>query len=256
MPQDVITVEVDDTVAVVTLNRPDSLNSSNADLHARLATIWGEVAAIDGLRAAVLTGAGPAFSAGGDFGFLDRMVRDRQLREDVMAEAAEIVRAVIDFPLPLIAAVNGPAVGLGASLAGFADLVVMAENAVLADPHVSLGLVAGDGSVMTWPMHMGLQRAKEWILLGGKMSAEEALRLGLANRVVPSGEALPQAVELAKRIAAMPPQSVRRTLHALDKPLRDLIDRNLTDVLADETQSFDEPEFQGNLERLVSRSHR
>lgn len=254
MPQDVITVEVDDTIAVVTLNRPDSLNSSNADLHARLATIWDEVAAIEGVRAVVLTGAGPAFSAGGDFGFLDRMVKDPELRDEVMAEAAVIVRAIVDFPLPLIAAVNGAAVGLGASLAGFADLVVIAEDAFFADPHVSLGLVAGDGSVMTWPQHIGLQRAKEWILLGGRMSAEEALRVGLANRVAPSGEALEQALELARRVAAMPPQSVRDTLRALDKPLRDRLDGDLAAVLGAETRSFDEPEFQANLNRLIGRS--
>jgi enoyl-CoA hydratase len=254
MSQDVITVEVDGTIAIVTLNRPDALNSSNPALHARLATIWNDVAAIDGLRVAVLTGAGQAFSAGGDFALLDRMVKDLQLRGAVMAEAAAIVRAVVDFPLPLIAAVNGPAVGLGASLAGFADLVVMAEDAFFADPHVSLGLVAGDGSVMTWPQHMGLQRAKEWILLGGRMPAQEALRVGLANRVVPSGETLEHALDLARRVAAMPPQSVRGTLRALDKPLRDRLDGDLAAVLGAESRSFDEPEFQANLARLTTRT--
>ncbi|SKB06134.1 enoyl-CoA hydratase/isomerase family protein [Aeromicrobium choanae] len=254
MSHDVITVEVDDTVAVITLNRPDDLNASNAALHGRLATIWDEVAALDGIRAVVLTGAGPAFSAGGDFGLLDQMVQDPQLRSDVMDEAAVIARAVVDFPLPLIAAVNGPAVGLGASLAGFADLVVMDEKSFLADPHVSLGLVAGDGSVLSWPLHIGLQRAKEWILLGGRISAQEALRIGLANRVAPAGQALKEALELARRVAALPPQSVRGTLDALDRPLRDRMASDLDPILDSEKQSFDEPEFQANLARLSAAS--
>jgi enoyl-CoA hydratase len=254
MPHDVITVEVDDQVAILTLNRPDSLNATNEELHGRLGTIWAEVAAIDGLRAAVLTGAGEAFSAGGDLNLLRRMVEDPALRQRIMAEAAGIVRAIVDFPLPLIAAVNGPAVGLGCSLAGLSDLVVMESDAFLADPHVALGLVAGDGSVLTWPRHIGLQRAKEWILLGGRISAEEAQRIGLANRVVPAGEALTEGLRLARRVAALPPQSVRGTLAALDKPLRDRLDGDLPVVLAAESASFDEPAFQANLRAMAQRS--
>lgn len=254
MSSDVITIEVDDDVAILTLNRPESLNATNEELHGRLATIWAEVAAADSLRAAVLTGAGDAFSAGGDLNLLQRMVEDPALRQRIMAEAADIVRAIVAFPLPLIAAVNGPAVGLGCSLAGLSDLVVMESDAFFADPHVALGLVAGDGSVLTWPSHIGLQRAKEWILLGGRISADEAQRIGLANRVVPPGEALTEGLRLARRVAALPPQSVRGTLAALDKPLRDRLDDDLTAVLAAEAASFDEPAFQANLRAMAERT--
>lgn len=130
----------------------------------------------------------------------------------------------------------------------------MAEDAFLADPHVSLGLVAGDGSVLTWPGHIGLQRSKELILLGGRITAEEAHRIGLANRVVPPGQALPEALELARKVAALPPQAVRETLATLDAPLRRRVDADLPAVLAAEAESFAEPEFQQRLARMRERS--
>jgi enoyl-CoA hydratase len=251
---DVITIEQDGSVAIATLNRPEALNASNEALHGRLATVWGDLAALPDVRAVVLTGAGDAFSAGGDLALLQRMVEDPALRGRILNEAASVVRAIVDFPLPLIAAVNGPAVGLGCSLAGFADLVVMEEDAFLADPHVALGLVAGDGSVLSWPSHIGLQRTKEWVLLGGRIKADEALRIGLANRVVPPGEARAAGIELAKRVARLPAQAVRGTLHALDEPLRRRLSDDLPRVLEEEGKSFDEPEFQKNLQAMLERS--
>lgn len=254
MQTDVITVEHDGPVAVVTLNRPDALNSSNEELHGRLAAVWSELANVPGLRAVVLTGAGDAFSAGGDLQLLQRMVDDPALRAHIMQEAAGIARSIVEFPIPLIAAVNGAAVGLGSSLAGFADLVVIEEDAFLADPHVALGLVAGDGSVLSWPQHVGVQRAKEWILLGARISADEAYRIGLANRVVPPGQALVEALVLARKIAALPPQAVRETLAGLDAPLRRRLDEDLPAVMDAEARSFDEPAFQANLQRMLERS--
>ena len=172
------------------------------------------------------------------------MTRDLPLRTRVMAEAADIVRAMASFPLPVVAAVNGPAVGLGCSLAALSDLVVMAESAYLADPHVALGLAAGDGGAITWPLNMGLQRVKEWLLLGGRMSAEQALQFGLANRVVPDGQAVPEASKLARRLANLPPQALRETRRVLNQPLVARIDEALGDILDAETRSFDEPAFQ------------
>ncbi|MET0734555.1 MAG: enoyl-CoA hydratase/isomerase family protein [Microbacterium sp.] len=256
MSAEAITITTDGPLAIVTLNRPESYNATDFELHSRLATVWGDVEALPGIRAVVLTGAGDAFSAGGDLRFLEQLVADRSLRSAVMAEAAAIIRAIVDLPIPLIAAVNGPAVGLGCSLAGLADFVVMEEDAYLADPHVSLGLVAGDGSVLTWPLHLGLQRSKEWILLGGRISADEALRMGLANRVVPPGEALAEAMTLATAVAALPPQAVRETLAALDAPLRANIDESLDSICEAEERSFDEPRFQENLARMLARMSR
>jgi enoyl-CoA hydratase len=243
-----------DGVAVVTLNRPAALNAADEELHGAVAGVWAGLAEQPGLRAVVLTGAGTAFSAGGDLPLLQRMVDDATLRARVMAEAAVLVRALVSFPHPVVAAVNGPAVGLGCSLASMADLVVMAEDAYFADPHVALGLVAGDGGALTWPLNMGLQRTKEWLLLGGRMSAQQALEYGLANRVVPTGEVVVEAKKLAARLAKLPPQSLRETRRVLNQPLVARIEAALDDVLAVETASFDEPAFHQTLATMRTRS--
>jgi enoyl-CoA hydratase len=243
----------DDGVVLLTLNRPEALNSANEELHGAISAVWPELAAIDGAKAIVITGAGKAFSAGGDLPLLNRMVADLELRAKIMSEAATLVRAMTTFPLPIVAAVNGAAVGLGCSLASLSDLVVMEEQAFFSDPHVALGLVAGDGGAITWPLLMGLQRVKEWILLGGQISSAQALEWGLTNRVVPQGEAVTEARALAARLAKLPPQALAQTRRVLNQPLIARIDDALDDVLDAETRSFDEPAFQRNLERMLAR---
>ena len=243
----------EDGIAVVTLNRPAALNATDDELHGAIASVWVDLAQLAGLRAVVLTGAGSAFCAGGDLALLEQMVDDRALRRKSMDEAALLVRSVVAFPYPIVAAVNGAAVGLGCSLASLADLVVMEEHAYLADPHVALGLVAGDGVALTWPLTMGLQRAKEWLLLGGRMSARQALEYGLANQVVPAGRSVDEACQLAHRLAALPPQALRETRRLLDQPLARRVEEALDDALAAETRSFDEPAFQQTLARVRER---
>jgi enoyl-CoA hydratase len=134
------------------------------------------------------------------------------------------------------------------------DLVVIEEHAYFADPHVALGLVAADGGALTWPLLTGLLRAKEYLLLGDRLPAEEAVRLGLANRVVQKGKSVEVALELAARLAALPPQSVRETKQLLNRALRGAVDSMLRDALAGESDSFDEPAFQANLARMLRRS--
>ena len=246
-------VEARGAIRILTLNRPESFNATNPALHGRLARIWPELAADPGVAAIVITGAGKAFSGGGDLDLLHGMISDAKLRADVMAEAGEIVRGMTSVRVPIIAAVNGPAVGLGCSLASMCDLVVMEEQAYFADPHVALGLVAADGGALTWPLHTSLLRAKEFILLGDRLSAADALSLGLANRVVAKGAALTTAIELAERFAALPPQSVRETKALLNRALHRAVDTLLDDALTAETASFHEPAFQANLARMRSK---
>jgi enoyl-CoA hydratase len=247
-------VEARGVIRVVTLNRPDALNATNAALHGALARVWPELDADDDVAAIVLTGAGTAFSAGGDLGLLDAMVRDTSLRAAVMAEGADIVRAMTAVRVPIIAAVNGPAVGLGCSLAGMSDIVLVEEHAYFADPHVALGLVAADGGALTWPLMTSLLRAKEHILLGDRVPAHEAVQLGIANRVVPTGNSLAEAVALAERFAALPPQSLRETKALLNASVRRAVDALLDTAIATESASFDEPAFQANLARMRRRS--
>jgi len=243
-------VEVQSGVRVVTLNRPAALNAANEALHGEIARIWHELDADPEVRAIVLTGSGKAFCAGGDLDLLDRMVRDATLRDAIMTEAAEIVRAMTSVRVPIIAAVNGPAVGLGCSLAAMSDLVIVEEQAYFADPHVALGLVAADGGGLTWPHLTSLLRAKEFILLGDRLPAADALQLGLANRVVPAGAAVAVALQLAERMAGLPPQALRESKALLNRALQHAVSSWLPGAVAAESASFEEPAFQGNLARL------
>lgn len=243
----------DDGVVVVTLNRPEALNAADEPMHTAISELWSKLEATDNVKAVVLTGAGRAFSGGGDLQNLQNMVDSVELRTMVMAESAVLVRTMVALSAPIVSAVNGPAVGLGCSLASLSDLVVMEEDAYFSDPHVPIGLVAGDGGALTWPLNTGLQRTKEWLLLGGRISADEAYRFGLANRVVPNGESLNEAKTLARRLAKLPPQALRETRRVLNQPLIARIDAALDELLAAETASFEEEVFQTNLRKLLDK---
>jgi enoyl-CoA hydratase/carnithine racemase len=251
---DALLVEERGAVRLLTLNRPDALNAANESLHGVLADVWSRLDEDAEARAVVITGAGRAFSGGGDLHLLDRMTNDTALRARIMEEAGAIVRGMTSVRVPIIAAVNGPAVGLGCSLASMSDIVLVEEHAYFSDPHVMLGLVAGDGGAVMWPLLTSLLRAKEYIFLGERFPAEEAVRLGIANRVVPSGTSVEAALELADRIAALPPQAVRETKALLNRSVNGAVEALLTTAIATETASFDEPAFRANLGRMLGSS--
>ena len=255
-PDDELLIEARGSVRIVTLNRPDALNAADEALHGALAGIWQELSDDPDVRAIVLTGAGKAFSGGGDLDLLQRMTEDLDLRDRIMAEAATIVRSMVVVPVPIVAAVNGPAVGLGCSLAGLSDLVIVEEQAYFADPHVALGLVAADGGALTWPLMTSLLRAKEHLLLGERIGADRAVELGLANRVAPEGGSREVAVELAERLAALSPQAVRETKALLNTTLQALVESTLAGAIETETASFDAPTFRSNLARMAGRQPR
>jgi enoyl-CoA hydratase len=245
---DAVVVTTDGPVRIVTLNRPDTLNATDAELHHAITAVWDDLARDADARAVVLTGAGTAFSAGGDFGLLQNMIDDVEVRAATLDEGKTLVRSMLALEIPIVGAVNGPAVGLGCSLVSLCDLVLIAPNAHLADPHVALGLVAADGGAIAWPFLTGLLRAKEHLFLGTRISAEEAVAAGLATRI--SADPLGEAVELAHRIAKLPPQAVVETKRILNAGLRSAMDQLLDDGIAAESRSFDTPELQANLVRL------
>jgi enoyl-CoA hydratase len=148
------------------------------------------------------------------------------------------MRTMIDFELPVVAAVNGPAVGLGATLVLLCDLVVISETAFLCDPHVNVGLVAGDGGTVLWPQCMSLIHAKEYLLLGERVQAADCVRLGLANRVTSPEAVLPTALDLAARLAAQPRQALRDTKRAMHAYLRHGANIGLDFALAAESESL------------------
>jgi len=249
---DVITVEPKGAVRLITLNRPDDLNAADATLHAALADLWDHVASDTDARALVLTGSGRAFSAGGDFDFMQSCLDSPEFRLEVIGDARRIVTGLIECRLPIVAAVNGPAVGLGASLAVLSDIVLIAPDAFLADPHLQVGLAPGDGGA-AWPLHVGLLRAKEFLLLGDRVGADEAVAMGLASRVV-NGDIVAAALSLAERLAAIPAASVQGTKQMLNGYLTQHLAGAFERALQVELEAMASPEHRAIVEGIIARA--
>jgi enoyl-CoA hydratase len=210
-----LTVEDRGPVRVLTLNRPDKLNAMSSELHDGLLTALQDLRTSSTARVAVLTGSGRAFSAGGDMELIKRMQDDRSLRDATMATARELFEEFTTLSIPVVAAVNGAAVGAGCTLALLCDVVIMDKTSFLSDARVTVGLVPGDGGSILWPLLAGLSTAKAYLLTGDRISAAEAWRLGLIHQVVDS-DSLGAAMVLAERIASRPAFAVRETKRALD----------------------------------------
>ncbi|HUZ10319.1 MAG TPA: enoyl-CoA hydratase/isomerase family protein [Acidimicrobiales bacterium] len=231
-------VEERGPVRIITMNKPEQLNSMSDDLHHAIGEVWHELLSDHEARVVVLTGAGRAFCTGGYMANFIRSNQDPVMRRRDIRQAEHLAKAMIDCDLPIVAAVNGPAVGLGCSLAVMSDIVLMADDAWFADTHVNVGLVAGDGGAVSWPLMMSLLKAKEYIFLGDRIPAADAVQLGLANRVCPPDRLMEEALLLAGRLAEQPQQALRDTKRALNKHLEHAAGLVLSFALAAETESF------------------
>jgi enoyl-CoA hydratase len=181
--------------------------------------VWRQLATDDEARVVILTGEGRAFSAGGDLDWIASFKEDRAARSESVREGAEIIDEMLRFPLPVVAAVNGPAVGLGCSIALLSDVVLISESAYFADPHISVGLVAGDGGAALWPLLTNIMRTREFLLTGQKISASLAVELGLASRTTSPDDLIPEARKLAARLAQQPAFALQASKRVLNMHL-------------------------------------
>ncbi|MBI2767333.1 MAG: enoyl-CoA hydratase/isomerase family protein [Chloroflexi bacterium] len=225
----------DDGVAILTLNRPERLNAVNGAMHSELSTIFLDLQSDPDVRTAVLTGAGRGFCAGGDFSGASMASKSGNT---MMQEARRIVDGILDLEKPIIAAINGPCTGLGATIALCCDVVYAARNARIGDPHVKMGITAGDGGAVIWPLLVGVNRAKYMLMTGDLIYAEEAQQMGLVNKVVDEGQALPEALALAQRLAKGAPFAVQSSKVAVNKIIKAISNMVLPYSLAIEEVSM------------------
>jgi enoyl-CoA hydratase len=198
-------------VLTITLNRPEKLNAVDAEMHEELARVFVDVANDPDSDVVVLTGAGRAFSSGGDIGWMQSMIDRPVLFEKTAREGKQIDFSLLDCDKPVIAKLNGHATGLGATIALFCDVIFAAENAKIGDPHVSVGFVAGDGGAVIWPQLIGYARAKEYLMTGDLMSATQASQIGLINHAVPADVLDDRVNEFADRLARGATKAIRWT---------------------------------------------
>ena len=242
----------DNGVLLITLSNPDKLNATDAGMHEELSRIFRDVDRDPSVRAVVVTGAGKAFSAGGDLQWIKEQVGDYVQTMKVMREAGDIVRSMIDCDTPIISAINGVAVGAGLAVALMADISIINEDARITDGHIRLGVAAGDHAVAIWPLLCGMAQAKYYLLTADFIDGKEAARIGLVTRAVPLADVVPTALDAAQKVAAGPRDAVRFTKRSLNHWLRQALP-NFEASLAYEMLNFLGPDAAEGLSALIEK---
>jgi enoyl-CoA hydratase len=210
----------DHGVLLITIDRPEKYNAADEQLHGEFARVWRDVADDPQTRVAVITGAGEAFSAGGDLAMVERMAGDHAAVAHMLGEMSALVYNLINCEKPVVSAVNGVAVGAGLVVALLADISVCAEDARLGDGHVKLGVAAGDHAAIIWPLLAGMAKARYYLLTGEMLTGAEAERIGLVSTSVPREQVLPEALRIAGSLATGSQLAIRWTKRALNGWLR------------------------------------
>jgi enoyl-CoA hydratase len=210
----------DNGVLLITLDRPDKYNAADEQMHGELARVWAEVSADPQTRAAVITGAGKAFSAGGDLAMVRRMAGNYDRVAHMLSEMSDMVYNIINCETPIISAINGVAVGAGTVVALLADISICALDARLGDGHVKLGVAAGDHAAILWPLLCGMAKARYYLLTGEMITGEEAERLGMVSKAVPRDQVLPEALRVANSLATGSQLAIRWTKRSLNNWLK------------------------------------
>lgn len=204
----------------ITLDSPGSLNPADRKLHRGLAEVWRDVDQDPDINAVILTGAGKAFSAGGDFEMVEGLMASQEYRLQVWKEARDLVYNLINCGKPVVSAIRGPAVGAGLAAALCTDITIAARDAVLVDGHTRLGVAAGDHSAIIWPLLVGMAKAKYYLLTCDRLTGEEAERIGLVSLCVDDADLDAKALEVAGKLAGGAQSAIRFTKYALNNWLR------------------------------------
>lgn len=236
----------------VTMHNPERLNSADEIMHGELATVWQDIDKDPSVSAAILTGHGKVFSAGGDFKMIDKIINDFPTRARNWKEARDIVYNIINCSKPIVSAMRGPAVGAGLVCGLLADISIAAKDARLIDGHTRLGVAAGDHAAIVWPLLCGLAKAKYYLLLCDPVSGAEAERIGLVSLAVEDADLDAKAVELATRLAEGAPNAIRWTKYALNNWLRQM-GPTFDTSLALEFMGFSGPDVQEGLASHVEK---
>jgi enoyl-CoA hydratase len=210
----------DDGILLITINRPEVLNATNSRLHWELSRVWLDIADDDETNVIVVTGAGRAFSAGGDLEMIQNMAASAANIGKAWKEAGDIVYNMINLDKPIISAINGVAVGAGLAVAFMADISIASESMRITDGHLRLGVAAGDHAVIVWPLLCGMAKAKYYLMTADFIDGKEAERIGLVSLCVPADKLMDKAMEVARKLARGPQQAVRFTKRSLNNWLR------------------------------------
>jgi len=257
-----LNVEVADRIATITINRPDRLNAVHNALHHELEQIWIDVRADQDVNAIILTGAGRAFCAGGDVkgmaegtlsGAAPKKGKGRGRGPIAASNGRRVIENMLDVEQPIIGAINGDAIGLGATLALLCDITVASEKARFADTHVKVGIVAGDGGAVIWPLLVGPHRAKEFLMRGNFISGAEAGRIGMVNYAVGPDDVMTKAHELARELADGPTWAIRWSKLAVNKWLKQQANLILDASLAYEMMTFNTKDHQEAVKAFVEK---
>ena len=215
-----ILFDIKDGVALLTINRPEVYYATNFKLHNELSKVWLDLGQDDDVRVVVITGAGTAFSAGGDFDLIQDSIGNAKVISGTMEEARDIVHNMINLDKPVISAINGVAVGAGLAVAMLADISIASDKARFTDGHVRLGVAAGDHAAVIWPMLIGMAKAKYYLLTCDFLDGTEAERIGLVSQVVPHDDLMDRAMDVANRLAKGSQQALKYTKRSLNQWLR------------------------------------
>lgn len=211
------------------------VNAVDHDLHEELSRVFSDLQKDPDCDLVVLTGQGRAFCAGGDMDWFQEMIDNPSMFRDLGVDAKRIVFDLLELEKPIICRMNGAAAGLGASIALMCDIIVADDKAVIGDPHVKVGLVAGDGGAVIWPQLIGFARAKELLLTGDMVPAPKAEAMGLINYAVPTDQLDAKVNEIAQKILGNPRWAVRWTKNATNLTLKQIAHGVMDAAIAYET---------------------